>query len=277
MKCLHRRHKQPRYDVWLKIYTPEYRHRLRQLPDEQICRFLLSRTDETRKVKGDLTITYRHPITKCQMTYDLSELAHVGNGDKVEVSPIIVGNSPDLLVGIKDNLGDVFYHQVQPVEFDEAGFRRDAPVIGDEYKSKADNATQVAAKEADKLAFPGKKDDEIKKAKKEKSAPFEGRLNAHSYLKDIQYETRVHPTGKLIEPDSPISKQIQSANKGRIEKTLDAIDLKIMITGRLGRGLRPVELDWLESLSSVTEKDLSNIVEQLHKGVAETPVLKLAR
>ncbi|MBQ4851031.1 DDE-type integrase/transposase/recombinase, partial [Pseudoalteromonas sp. MMG012] len=274
-KCFHSRHKMPRLDAWLMIYQPEYRQRLRQLPDEQICRLLLTKEGESRKVKGDLTVTYRHPVTKSQLVYDVSELEHILNGMTIEVSPVIVGESPDLMVGIKTPLNDVVYHQVKPLEFDVAGFRIDAPVIGERYASQADNATQNAVKAADRLAYPNMSDEDIAKAKKTKAAPFNGKLVAHSHLKNVEHETRIAPKGETITPDSPVAKQITQAPK-RKGKVLDDIDLRMLVAERLGRGLRPTEVEWLQSLE-VVETEVSSIVEQLHNGIAETPVLKMAR
>ncbi|MCG9761768.1 hypothetical protein L1D50_22180, partial [Pseudoalteromonas sp. Isolate6] len=153
MNCKHSRHKQARSDVWLTIYQPQNRDYLRMLPDEQVCRLLLTKTGETRKVNGDLEITYVHPRTKQQHRYDVGELEHVRNGITVSVSPIILGDTPDLLVGVTTPLDEVVYHQVQPAGVGEDGFRLDAPVIGDEHIQNKDTATQSAAKAADRLAF----------------------------------------------------------------------------------------------------------------------------
>ena len=153
------------------------------LPDEQICRLLLTKSGETRLVKGDLEITYVHPRTKAKHRYDLSELEHVRNGIKVSVSPIIIGDTPDLLVGVKNPLDEEVFHQVQPLDVAEDGFRLDAPVIGEQHITNADTATQTAAKNADRLAFPDLSDAEIKQAKKKKLAPFSGTLVAHTHLK----------------------------------------------------------------------------------------------
>ncbi|NOU53133.1 transposase family protein [Pseudoalteromonas sp. JBTF-M23] len=273
--CKHSRHKMARQEAWLMIYKPEYRHRLRKLPDDKICRLLLTKEGETRVVTGDLTIPYLHPITKCSLKYELSTLEHICVGMKVSVSPIIVGDSPDLLVGVKSPMGDVVYHQVAPVEFDAAGFRVDAPVFGENYASHADTPTQTAIKSADRLAYPNMSDEEIEKAKKAKKVPFNGKLVAHSHLKDVEHETRITPRGEAIEADSPVAKQIAQAPK-RKGKVLDEIDLRIIVAERLGRALRPTEVEWLQSLV-VVETELNNVLEQLHNGIAETPVYKLAR
>ncbi|MDK2598633.1 hypothetical protein [Pseudoalteromonas obscura] len=273
MNCKHSRHRQARLDMWMTIYQPQNRKYLRMLPDEQICRVLLIKKGETRKVNGDLTVTYSHPRTKSKLSYSLKNLEHIGNGITVSVSPIIVGESPDLLVGIKNPLDEIVFHQVQPEEFDSSGFRTDAPVIGEAHGCLADTSTQTAVREADRLAFPGMNEEEIKKAKKVKAAPFGG-LVAHTHLKEVEHETRIAPKGETIQPDSLIAKQVTQAPK-RKGKVLDELDLRIAIADRLGRSLRPTEIDWL-SKQKVVETEVNEVVEQLHNGIAETPVLKMS-
>ncbi|MCF2910767.1 hypothetical protein L1285_20885 [Pseudoalteromonas sp. DL2-H2.2] len=274
MNCKHRRHKRSRLDMWMTIYQPQNRSYLRMLPDEQVCRLLLTKKGETRTVNGDLEITYVHPRTKTQHRYDVGELEHISNGIKVAVSPIIVGDTPDLLVGVTTPLDEVVYHQVKPVGVSEDGFRLDAPVIGEAHIRNADTATQTAAKEADRLAFPDKSDAEIKQAKKAKAAPFGG-LVAHSHLQAVEHEPRIAPKGDVIQPQSPIAKQMADAPE-RKGKVLDSIELRMAIAERLGRPLRPNEIEWLGG-QDVAESEVSAVVEQLHLGIAETPVLKLAR
>ncbi|MCG9768654.1 hypothetical protein L1D59_08530 [Pseudoalteromonas piscicida] len=275
MNCKHSRHKQARSDVWLTIYQPQNRDYLRMLPDEQVCRLLLTKAGDTRTVKDGLTITYVHPLTKTSLSYDLYGLEHVRNGIKVSVSPLLIGDTPDLLVGVKNPLDEVVYHQVAPANFDASGFRVDAAVIGEEHQRHADTATQSAAKEADRLAYGNLSDEDVKKAKKQKAAPFGGNLVAHSHLKNVEHETRIAPKGETIQSDNPVAKQIAQAPK-RKGKVLDDLDLRIIIAERLGRNLRPNEVDWLKQ-QEVVETEVDVVVEQLHNGIAETPVLKMAR
>ncbi|MDK1288522.1 hypothetical protein [Pseudoalteromonas umbrosa] len=273
--CKHSRHKMSRQDAWLMIYQPEYRHRLRQLPDLKICRLLLTKTGDTRVVTGELTVSYLHPVTKCSLNYDLSSLEHISVGMKVDVSPIIIGETPDLVVGVKSPMGDVIYHQIAPINYDAAGFRVDAPVFGENFESHADTKTQQAVKAADKLAYPSMTEKQIDQAKKKKSAPFGGELVAHSHFKDVEHETRIAPKGETIQPDSPVTKQLKEAPK-RKGKVLDGLDLRIMVAERLGRNLRPTEVDWLLQ-QEIIETEVNEVVEQLHLGIVETPVLKIAR
>ncbi|WP_259399627.1 MULTISPECIES: hypothetical protein [unclassified Pseudoalteromonas] len=277
MNCRHHRHKQPRLDVWKHIYKAENRQFLRALPDLQICRLLLTKQDETRKVAGDLTISYRHPVAKKSIEYDLSDLANIRNGMKVTVGPVIVNDCHAILVGVSNEFNEAIYHQVEPVNTDESGFRLDAPVIGEKIARHSDTAAQASGKAADKLAFgEDATESEIKRAKKTKAAPFNGALNAHSHLKDIKHETHLAPQGEVITPDSAITAQVTDAAK-RKGNVLESLDLRILLANRLGRNLRPMELDYIAGLGDVVDTQVNDIVEELHRGVSHAPVLKIAR
>lgn len=277
MNCVHSRHKLPRLEVWLRIYTPQYKHFLRELPDDKACRLLLTRNDETRKVKGDLSVTYVHPVAKQRLTYDLADLENISNGMTVKVSPLIVGDDWEMLVGVPDNMGDFVYHNVAPVERDDAGFRLDAPVFGETFERNKDIESQTQSKAADKMAYPDMTEEQIKKAKRKKDAPFNGNLVTHSHLREVEHQTHISPKGTEIEPESPVTKQLSKATKKRAlkGKVLDSLDLKIMLADKLGRGLRPLELDWLASMGEVTRADVGGLVEQLKIGVTKTPVIKI--
>jgi len=280
MNCKHYRHKQARLDVWLKIYTPQFRHFLRELPDDKTCRMLLTRDDETRKVTGALSITYVHPVAKQKLSYDLSDLENIRNGQTVKVSPLIIGEEWEMLIGVPDKLGDFIYHAIAPIERDEAGFRVDAPVFGEAFDRNNDLESQTLAKESDRLAFPGLNDSQIKRAKKKKDAPFNGALVTHSHLKNIEHQTHISPKGTQIVAQSPVTKQVENAEKmikKNQSKSMEPLDLKILLTEQLGRGLKPSELDYLETIGGVSRVDVGELVEKLHKGLPQAPVLKIAR
>ncbi len=277
MSTLHSRTKQSRLDAWKTIYSAEHRHRLRELPDEHICRTLLTKDGETRKVRGDLTITFVHPVAGKSLTYDLAELEHIKNGMHVEANPLVVNDSLALLVGVTNPDDEVIYHQVEPLELDEFGFRADAPVIGDDINSHKDTATQTAVKAADQLAYPDMNAEQIKKAKKQKSAPFKGELVGHSNFKDIEHETHISPKADVIKPDSAVVAQLNKQADKPSGKKLDGLDARILLANRLGRNLQPFELDYLAGLGDVYESQLDDIVRDLHTGKLKAPVLKLAR
>ena len=171
-----------RYAIWQTIRQEQ----LRILPDEEVCRYLLSAEPQLRKVAPDLTVSIRHPVSKKREHYDVSHLFNVYPKAEIMISPLVYGEH-EAIVFVNDHLGNETSHVVRPVEFDEfSGFRMDAAVIGEEMKSQPDTVLEVAGKAADEAAYPGLNQEEIKKAKDKNAVPFNGEINAHSHLKDVQ-------------------------------------------------------------------------------------------
>lgn len=263
----HSRHKQSRYAMWQRIMRADLRQHLRVLPPEHLCRYLLSHEPQSRKVRPDLSITFAHPVAGRSLHYDLSALAGICRDMRVNVSPLIANNSCGVLVELTTALGETAHHEVLPVEFDEAGFRKDAQVIGEGYDRPADTAADIAAKAADRLAYPGMTDEQIKAAKRKKAAPFGGELNAHSHLKEIEHLAPVVPAGQTVElPNfTPAA-----------AKTLDSIALRMAVCGELRRPLTDAEADYLDTYGEVTEDRLPEIIRAVQAGI-RAPIIRLVR
>ena len=171
-----------RYALWQIIRKEQ----LRLLPDEDVCRYLLSAEPVERQVRADLTVSFKHPNTKRREYYDVSQLPNIYPKAIVQVSPLIYGNN-QALVTVDDYKGEESTHILDAIERDAfSGFRTDAAIMGEEWKSQPDTAVERAGKAADRAEFPGKDQDEIKKAKDKNAAPFNGELDAHSHLKHVQ-------------------------------------------------------------------------------------------
>lgn len=169
-----------RFDLWQRIRQDQ----LRILPSLEICQYLLSAKPEARKVRANMTIGYRHPVAKGTLIYDLRGIANVFPRQEVLVSPLVMGTAHEVIVTVTDYRGEAVEHVLQPREHDEAGQPLSAPVWGEEFKRLPDTVVDKAAKLADRTAFPGLNEKEIKKAKDTNAVPFGG-LNAHSHLKDV--------------------------------------------------------------------------------------------
>jgi len=70
-----------RYALWQKIRAEQ----LRELPDIELCRAYLLGKEDTRKVRPNLTITFRHPQGDSARTYDVDALPGVVAGCEVTV------------------------------------------------------------------------------------------------------------------------------------------------------------------------------------------------
>jgi len=187
-----------RYGLWQIIRKEQ----LTLLPDENICRYLLSADPVDRKVRPDLTISFKHPNTKEKEWYDVSHLPGIHPNALVKTSPLIYGNRR-VRLSITDYKGEEHNFIVEPMQGDTfGGFSLDAAVFGDEYKRPADTAVETKGKEADHKAFPDMNEEEIKKAKNKNTTPFNGELDAHSHLKHVEkpfYMQR--PGSELNVPD----------------------------------------------------------------------------
>jgi hypothetical protein len=134
-----------RTTLWQRI-KPEH---LRELPDEQTCRQVFSRGVQSRKVSGDLSISMVHPQVSHSLRYSLRDLPGVLVGMTVNVQPVLLGTEPRCMVSYEHE-GEEVSFEVEPIQYDEAGFRVDAPVFGERYKRPKDTARETAAKTLEK-------------------------------------------------------------------------------------------------------------------------------
>lgn len=170
-----------RFALWQMIR----REQLRLLPDINLCRQLLTRKAESRVVSQSLTIQFKHPQAERSQVYDLRDLPEVYPGSKVEVAPLVYGDC-QVKVTVTDYNDEKRSFNLSPVAFNDlSGFRVDAPVWGEEFKSQPDSKVDKQRKAADRNAFPDAQTDaDIEKLKRKNAAPFGG-LDAHSHLGDV--------------------------------------------------------------------------------------------
>lgn len=257
----HGRHGLPRTDAWLHIMRAENKQYLRTLPNLDYCRYIFTHEPESRIVKGNLQITFVHPQVKKSLTYRLANLDGISAGDTVMVSPLVVGNECKVLVMVDVPLGDDILHEVTPVEFDEVGYRLDAPVFGETFSDHQDSQIDTNQKEMDRLAYPGLSDDEIKKAKKKKITPFNGEIDSLSHIANLNLPAAITPKGETFTVPDQFTPETR--------KPLSPLDLKIAVTNALGRDLEGFEFDVLAGYEAVYSEDVAAIVAELHSGVAK--------
>lgn len=187
-----------RYALWQVIRQEQ----LRILPDEEVCRYLLSAKPELRKVRADLTVSIRHPMSKQREHYDVAHLPNVFPNAEVSVSPLIYGNC-QVVVSVADYKGDDVSQVVSRIERDGfSGFRLDAAVIGDEWKSQPDTTVEQAGKEADRVAYPGMDLELAAKAKDKGITPFAGEIDAHTHLMHVDQPSYMRrPGSEMSVPD----------------------------------------------------------------------------
>lgn len=251
----HNRHGKARADAWLMIMQPAFIQYLRALPSAEYCRYIFTHEPVTRKVSGELEVSFRHPKAKKSLRYNVAELDGIYVGQHVLVSPVVVGDSGNITVTIENPLGENAIHEVAPIEFNEAGFRVDAPVFGDGFDTKKDSVVDTNQKQLDRLSYPGLTDENITKAKAKKVTPFDGKIDAISHIKNIDLPAAITPKGTTMNlPD-----EFQPAPA----KPLTTLELKIAVIAELGRGLEEEDVAFLSQYNNVFAEDVADIVAEL--------------
>jgi hypothetical protein len=257
----HSRHSLPRTDAWLHIMRAENKQYLRVLPNLDYCRYIFTHEPKSRLVKGNLQITFVHPQIKKSLTYRLANLDGISAGDTVMVSPLVVGDECKVLVIVDVPLGDDIIHEVAPMEFDEVGYRADAPVFGEAFSDHQDTQIDTNQKAMDRLAYPDLSDEEIKKAKKKKITPFNGEIDALSHIANLNTPAAITPKGEAFTVPDQFTPETR--------KPLSPLDLKIAVTNALGRDLEGFEFDVLAGYEVVYSEDVAAIVHELHNGLTK--------
>lgn len=113
-----------RHLLWQRIKTEQ----LKELPDKTLCRQIFTNGVQIRKVKSDLTINIYHPKTKTTLVYSVANIS-VDVGDNINAEAMLIGDEYTALVWYSKN-GEEYSYEIKPIEIDEAGFDKNAAIIG---------------------------------------------------------------------------------------------------------------------------------------------------
>lgn len=255
-----------RYAIWQRIRTEQ----LRLLPDVDVCRYLLSAEPKPRTVRADMTVSFAHPVAGQSLQYDLRGLAGVHPRMQVLVSPLVMGEAHRVIVTVEDYQGDQVEHVLEPIAYDAfSGQRLDAPVWGDRFDRQPDTVVEAAGKAAERLAFPGKTDAEIERARERNEAPFGG-LDAHTHLGEVFIPDYMDRRGTELEVPNRMQVDV---------KPLTHVQAGRALIAQLGRGLAADENAWLRKTypDGVSESELPAITARLRDGdLADAPRVGLA-
>lgn len=247
-----------RYDLWQRITVDQ----LRVLPPVEVCQAFMRSKEEERQVKPDLSITFRHPTAGRTLPYSLRGFDGVNVGDKVLVRGLVYGDHA-VQVQVERFDGEPLLYRCEPLaEFDSFGQRADAAEIGAEFKRTAKTNAEQAATDMDAAAYPGLSADEVKAARSKRVTPFEGQLNAHGYLQDVQLPAYLPRKGSEIETPA------HAAPAG--PEMLDSITAMLLIVKGIGRHLTAEENAFLTKRyeSGVPEDQVATLIAQF-SGAAE--------
>jgi hypothetical protein len=198
-----------RQDLWRRI-TPE---QLRICPPIEHCRALLAGREESRPVSPKLSITFKHPAADRTRSYSVAGLDGVCVGDELSVRPLLFGHLA-ISISLPRFDGEDLVYRLEPEDLpDEFGQPATAPVIGQEYKAKAETAAAKAGKAMDALAYP---DQDADKAREKQVAPFGGQLNAHSHLKEIAFPAFLPRRGTAMNLPDMVAIEVKPMNHVQI-------------------------------------------------------------
>lgn len=186
-----------RDDLWSRI--AHHPGALVAMPERDVCAYFMRGKEETRLIR-DGHITFVHPQSGKSQSYNLQAWAKdFANGDKVRVSPMLLGQCA-LRVEL-DRIGqDPLMVELEPEhDFDAYGRPMSATLIGEERRSAPHNAAQEAAKVLAATAYgPGTSLEEAEALRAKNTRPFQHMNDgkgvvAHSHLGQEALPTRLLP------------------------------------------------------------------------------------
>lgn len=243
-----------RMDLWQRIAADE----LRLLPPIEACRALMASRPEERKVRPDMTITFKHPNASASQSYSLRGFDGVNRGDMVTVQALAYG-ADAIQISVPRYDGEMLTYRVEPeTDFDAFGQRNSAAVFGEEFKSMPQTDIERAAQAMDASAYPGMNAEEIKQARARKATPFGG-LDAHSHLKSIDRPSYLPKKGEQIETPQHVE---------AVQPTLSPEAAMLRIVDAIKRSLTADENAWFRRIyaQGVAESEVESLIARFRRG-----------
>ncbi|BEU96588.1 DDE-type integrase/transposase/recombinase [Acidovorax sp. DW039] len=186
---IHSRHGKARVDAWLSINAEQ----LRVAPPEEVCRALLTETPVSRKVTDFLTVSFNG------REFDVRDVPNVMVGEKLNIAtnPWVLDAA---MVVDTDADGNEVLHSVPVVARDDAGFRLDGNVIGEDWKRPSDTRLEANRKEVDRFAYDATTDAEVEAKRKAKAVPFGGRIDPGKVIEQAPERTFLPRRGTDLNP-----------------------------------------------------------------------------
>jgi hypothetical protein len=252
-----------RYDLWQLINAAA--GELRTLPPPEVCRAMMSAKAEDRKVKPDLSITFKHPQAERTAVYMLRGLPGINVGDTVQARALVYGDCA-VQVQVPRYDGELLTYRVEPERaYDAFGQHLDAAEIGFEYKRTTKTDAEAVATTMDALAYPGLNVDEVTAARQKRATPFEGKLVSHGYLQDVAQPAYLQRPGTVIATPAHLTPQVE---------LLDATAAMLRLAQDIGRFLTADEHAFLSAryADGVPEDQIKTLVAQFTAPLGPIPI-----
>lgn len=253
--AVHTRHNKTRYQAWIGITAEQ----LVMAPSLAICRELMVTKLTTRKVSSELTVSFD------AKTYDVRHITEAMVGTE-----ITIGKNPYrpdcIQVQRVDDEGQQYWTVVEPVAYDDHGFRVDAAVIGEEYKPHNKSVFEYNKETVERIAYDAETDDEVKAAKKAKAPLFGGRIDPFKVVKEHDYVDFMPKRGQEHE---------LTANAKRVELApLNTIEVAKRLKARFGNEYSADTMKWLNQRypNGMTEPELEALLALEHLPATAQPL-----
>ena len=167
---------------------------LEKSPDADLLRLLATHEPEERKVEP-----WPGPVVRFGgKVYDVGHVPGVQIGEKLRVtySPYLAGHASIVLL---DADGSEELVAVPEVVFNEAGFRADAAVIGEEFRRPADTRLQTNRKLVERLAMGVDTDEQAAAARRARKPALGGEVRPLAQARDTVLPTPLPRRGTALE------------------------------------------------------------------------------
>ena len=181
---IHSRHGRTRYEQWMSITTEQ----LRLAPSVELCRELLTHEPEARKVSDTLSVSFKG------REFDVRNVPNVMVGEKLKlaINPWVADAA---MVVDTDAEGNELLISVPVVVRDDAGFREDGNVIGEDWARPADTQLDTNRKEVSMAAYDASTLEELEAKRKAKALPFSGRIDPYKVIEQAPDRTFIPKRG----------------------------------------------------------------------------------
>ena len=166
-----------RLQQWMTITQDKLR-----LVDADLARKLLTSEPERRKVSDTLTVQFGG------QEFDVKGIPRVMVGESLNITYSPYQPKAALVVDT-DAQGHETLTPIPLVERDDAGFRLDANVIGEDWRRPADTLADTNRKEVERVAMDASTDAEAEAARKAKALPFGGRIDPWKEIEQTELPT----------------------------------------------------------------------------------------
>ena len=166
--------------------------------DIDVARRLLTHTPDSRKVSGTLTVQFDG------VEYDVRGIPGVMVGESLQIALSPYQRGAALVVQC-DADGRETLTPVPAVERNDAGFRLDAPVIGEEWARQADTRADTNRKAVERVAMDADTDAEAEARRKAKALPFGGRVDPYKVIDQAPQRTFLPRRGADLVPAVSVS------------------------------------------------------------------------